>query len=100
MSVTDVLETAKAGKRAGCKELLFTLGDKPELRYKTARDALAILGFDTTLKYVEYLASRVFEDTGLLPHINAGVMSRGEMASLKKVSVSQGLMLESSADRL
>ena len=100
LSVTDVLESAKSGKRAGCKELLFTLGDKPELRYRTARDALAILGFDTTLKYVEYLASRVFEDTGLLPHINAGVMSRGEMASLKKVSVSQGLMLESSADRL
>jgi FO synthase len=100
MSPAQVLAVAEAGKASDCKEILFTLGDKPELRYKTARDALAELGFATTVQYVEYLSRLVFEKTGLLPHINAGVMSKNEMRRLKRVSVSQGLMLESAADRL
>lgn len=100
MSPEQVLAVAEAGKANDCKEVLFTLGDKPELRYKAARDALGELGFDSTLQYVEYLAQRVFAETGLLPHINAGVMSKDEMRRLKRVAVSQGLMLESAADRL
>jgi FO synthase len=99
MSPEKVVSTAEAGKATGCKEILFTLGDKPELRYRTARDGLAELGYETTIEYVEYLAKLVFDETGLLPHINAGVMTISEMARLKRVSVSQGLMLESLSER-
>ena len=100
LSPEKVLSTANAGKATGCKEILFTLGDKPELRYRAARDGLAELGFETTIEYVEHLAKLVFSETGLLPHINAGVMTKGEMERLKRVSVSQGLMLESLSARL
>jgi len=100
MSPADVLSTAKAGRAMGCKEILFTLGDKPEIRYRAAREALADLGFATTLEYVEHLAEHVFNETGLLPHINAGVMTPDEMERLKRVSISQGLMLESTSERL
>ena len=75
MSPEKVLSTAVAGKATDCKEILFTLGDKPELRYRAARDALAELGFATT-DTLEHLARLVFDETGLLPHINAGVMTR------------------------
>lgn len=100
LSPEKVLEIARAGAAAGCHEALFTLGDKPELRYSAARDALRELGHDTTLSYVAEMAELVLAETGLLPHINAGVMSRDEMSRLREVSVSQGLMLESTAPQL
>lgn len=100
MTLDEVLDTARVGRDAGCKEVLFTLGDKPELRYKRAKVALDELGFASTLAYVAYLAEQVFLETGLLPHINAGVMSSDEVAMLRRVSVSQGLMLESASRRL
>jgi FO synthase len=96
----DVLDIARAGARAGCREALFTLGDKPELRYAAARDALRKLGYATTLDYLAAMAELVFKETGLLPHLNPGVMSLDEMQPLRKVSVSQGIMLETAADRL
>ena len=100
LTAEDVLATARAGAAAGCREALFTLGDKPELRYRVARDELAKLGHDTTLSYLAEMAALVVAETGLLPHFNAGVMSADEMESLRRVSVSQGLMLETSAGRL
>ncbi len=100
MTLDEVLEIAKAGQAAGCKEALFTLGDKPEMRYAAARDALAALGCGTTFDYLERCAEAVLRETGLLPHINAGVMDETWTARLKRVSVSQGLMLEQIAARL
>src|SRR5438046_3778323 len=96
----QVLAIARAGAKAGCKEALFTLGDKPELRYGAAREALARLGHDTTLSYLADMAALVLQETGLLPHLNPGVMSRAEIERLRAVSVSQGIMLESAAERL
>ena len=96
----QVLAIASAGARAGCKEALFTLGDKPELRYGAARDALDRLGHDTTLSYLAEMAALVLKETGLLPHLNPGVMSREDSERLRAVSVSQGIMLESAAERL
>ncbi len=90
----------RAGAAAGCTEALFTLGDKPELRFAAARDALAELGHETTLSYVVAAAKAVLKETGLLPHINAGVMGADDIAMLRGVSVSQGLMLESTSERL
>ncbi len=100
MTLEQVLDVARAGARAGCTEALFTLGDKPELRYGAAREALAALGHATTLSYLEEVAGAVLRETGLLPHINAGVMGREDIARLRAVSASQGLMLESIAERL
>ena len=100
LSVDQVLEIARAGARAGCDEALFTLGDKPELRYRVAREELARLGFSSTLDYLAHCARRVFDETGLLPHLNPGVMTRDDMAMLRPVSASMGIMLESAADRL
>ncbi len=100
MSVEEVLAVARAGAAAGCKEALFTLGDKPELRYRTARDELAALGHDSTLSYLREVCRVVLEETGLLPHVNAGVMSEPEILALRSVSASQGLMLESASERL
>ena len=91
---------AQAGKKAGCKEALFTLGDKPELRYRAAREELDRLGHATTLSYVVEAAGAVFRETGLLPHINPGLMTGEDLDALRKVSVSQGIMLESVSDRL
>jgi FO synthase len=71
-----VLEIARAGRAAGCTEALFTLGDKPELRFAAARDALAGLGHATTLSYLVEMCAAVRDETGLLPHVNAGVMDR------------------------
>jgi FO synthase len=96
----EVLEVARAGAAAGCKEALFTLGDKPELRYGVARQGLADLGCETTVDYLAMMAERVFRETGLLPHINAGVLVQSEIEALRAVSVSQGTMLESASDRL
>ena len=100
MTLDEVLAVARAGAAAGCTEALFTLGDKPELRYSAARDELTRLGHETTLSYVAEAAALVLKETGLLPHINAGVMGADDIAKLRKVSVSQGLMLESAAERL
>lgn len=100
MAVDDVLEIARRGAKAGCDEALFTLGDKPELRYRAARDELERLGHATTVDYLHEVAGRVLRETGLLPHINGGVMSEAEVLLLREVSVSQGIMLETAADRL
>jgi FO synthase len=100
LSAEEVLAIARAGAAAGCREALFTLGDKPELRYRAARDELARLGHATTLSYLGEMAALVLRETGLLPHINAGVMSQEEIAALRAVSVSQGLMLETASERL
>ena len=96
----EVLAIARAGAEAGCTEALFTLGDRPESRYRVAREELAALGCETTLEYLARCARRVLEETGLLPHLNPGVMSRDELASLRPVAASMGLMLETLAERL
>jgi len=100
LDTDQVLAIASAGARAGCREALFTLGDKPELRYAAAREALARLGHETTLSYLAAMAEVVWRETGLLPHLNPGVMTRADIDRLRRVSVSQGIMLESAAERL
>ena len=100
MTPDEVLALVKQGEDAGCKEALFTLGDKPELRYRAARDELAELGHETTLSYLAEMAGRLLAETKLLPHLNAGVMSAEDLRTLRQVSVSQGLMLESASRRL
>jgi FO synthase len=96
----EVLAIARAGAVAGCKEALFTLGDKPERRYKVAARELEQLGHATTIGYLCDVADLVLRETGLLPHVNPGVMTAEEIAALRRVSVSQGIMLESVAERL
>ncbi|MBP7338454.1 5-amino-6-(D-ribitylamino)uracil--L-tyrosine 4-hydroxyphenyl transferase CofH [Niveispirillum sp.] len=96
----EVMEIARAGQRAGCTEALFTLGEKPELRHAAAREELVALGYPTTLAYLEAMCDRVQKETGLLPHVNAGTMGRAEIAALRRVSASQGIMLETISDRL
>jgi FO synthase len=100
LSPEQVLAVAEAGRAAGCKEALFTLGDQPELRYAAARAALAELGAESTLAYLEASAGLVLRATGLLPHLNPGVMSEDWLRRLRAVSVSQGTMLETVAERL
>jgi FO synthase len=100
LSPEQVLEIARAGKAQGCKEALFTLGDKPELRYQAARDALAELGYATTVGYLQAMAELVLTETGLLPHLNPGVLSPEEYQQLRSVAPSMGIMLESAAARL
>ena len=100
MTIDEVLELARAGAAAGCTEALFTLGDKPELRYKVAREGLASLGHESTISYLAEVAGIVAEETGLLPHANPGVMTAADIAQLRDVSVSQGIMLESVSPRL
>ncbi|MBV8408659.1 MAG: 5-amino-6-(D-ribitylamino)uracil--L-tyrosine 4-hydroxyphenyl transferase CofH [Alphaproteobacteria bacterium] len=100
LSPEQVLAIARAGAAAGCTEALFTLGDKPELRYRAAREALAELGHDTTISYLKAMCALVLRETGLLPHANPGVMTREEIAALREVSASQGIMLESASERL
>jgi FO synthase len=100
LSPDQVLAIARAGQAAGCTEALFTLGDKPELRYQAARDALAALGYETTIEYLTAMCGLVLRETGLLPHANPGVMTREEIAGLRAVTASQGIMLESTSERL
>jgi FO synthase len=100
LSPEQVLAIARAGAAAGCTEALFTLGDKPELRYRAAREALAELGHDTTISYLRAMCGLVLRETGLLPHANPGVMTREEIAALREISASQGIMLESASERL
>jgi FO synthase len=96
----EVLDIAERGRVLGCKEALFTLGDRPEERYAEAGAWLAERGYASTLDYLRAVSIRVIEETGLLPHLNPGVMSYEELARLKHVSASMGLMLESSSTRL
>jgi len=100
MTIDEVLEVACAGAAAGCREALFTLGDKPELRYRAARDELAVLGCETTLEYVARAAEAVLDETGLLPHLNPGVLTGEDLVQLRRVSASMGLMLETTSARL
>ena len=95
-----VLAIARAGAAASCKEALFTLGDKPEERWDIAREWLAARGFGSTLDYLRYAASLVLRETGLLPHLNPGVMSAEDIAALRPVSASMGVMLETTSERL
>jgi len=96
----QVLAIAREGARAGCREALFTLGDQPETRYPAARAALRALGHETTLSYLREMAKLVLDETGLLPHLNPGLMSREDFAALRPVSASMGLMLETTSERL
>ncbi|MCZ6502082.1 MAG: 5-amino-6-(D-ribitylamino)uracil--L-tyrosine 4-hydroxyphenyl transferase CofH [Gammaproteobacteria bacterium] len=96
----EVLKIAQDGAAAGCKEALFTLGDKPELRYKAARDGLKELKQESTLSYLRDMAQMVFDETGLFPHLNPGLMNADDFSELRKVSISMGIMLESSSMRL
>ncbi len=100
LSPEQVLAIAQAGREQGCKEALFTLGDKPELRYKAAREALDELGYESTIDYVAAMAKMVLEETGLLPHLNPGVLSFDEYTRLREFAPSMGIMLESSSPRL
>ena len=100
LSEQEVLEIARAGQAAGCKEALFTLGDAPERRYAAARDWLAERGFARTIDYVRHCAERVLTETGLLPHVNAGLLDEDDFRSLRPVVASVGLMLETTSDRL
>jgi FO synthase len=96
----EILDVARRGGELGCKEALFTLGDRPEDRWPEAREWLDERGYDSTLSYVRAMAIRVLEETGLLPHLNPGVMSWSEMARLKPVAPSMGMMLETTSRRL
>ena len=100
MTMEAVLELCRQGAANGCQEALFTLGEKPELRYSAARNALDEIGAATTLEYVRNVAAAVLAETGLLPHINAGCMTAEEIAMLRPVSASMGIMLESASARL
>ncbi len=96
----EVLSIARAGRDAGCYEALFTLGERPELRYPVARDWLAAQGYASTVDYLAAMCRLVLEETGLLPHANAGALFADELARLREVSASQGMMLESLAEGL
>ena len=100
LSPDEIIEIARAGAEMGCLEALFTLGDRPEDRWQEARDWLDEQGYDSTLAYLRAMAIRVLEETGLLPHLNPGVMSWEELTRLKPVSPSMGMMLETTSRRL
>ncbi|HEY9374596.1 bifunctional FO biosynthesis protein CofGH [Streptomyces sp.] len=100
MSPDEVLDIARRGAELGCKEALITLGDKPEDRWPEAREWLDAHGYDDTLAYVRAMAIRILEETGLLPHLNPGVLSWTDFQRLKPVAPSMGMMLETTATRL
>ncbi|MFP5291090.1 MAG: bifunctional FO biosynthesis protein CofGH, partial [Actinomycetes bacterium] len=100
MSPDEVLEVARQGAALGCKEALFTLGDRPEDRWPAAREWLDAHGYDSTIDYLRAMAIRVLEETGLLPHLNPGVMTWEEIQRLKPVAPSMGMMLETTSKRL
>ena len=100
MTLDEVLELASTAAAAGCKEALFTLGDKPELRYRVARAELEAMGYATTLEYLAAAAAAVLDQTGLLPHLNPGVMTAAELAFLRETAPSMGIMLESTSRKL
>ena len=100
MSPDEVLAVAEAGRRQGCKEALFSLGEKPEEIYDFVREDLRGFGHETTISYLREMCERVLNETGLLPHANPGIMTREEVASLREGNVSMGLMLETTSERL
>ncbi|MDF1644215.1 MAG: 5-amino-6-(D-ribitylamino)uracil--L-tyrosine 4-hydroxyphenyl transferase CofH [Pseudomonadales bacterium] len=100
LSIEQTLEIARRGVQMGCTEALLTLGERPELRYRAAREALQQLGFSSTLEYLAEVSSAILAETGLLPHLNSGCMDREELNELRKCSISMGMMLESSSERL
>src|SRR5271154_5241196 len=100
MEPDEIVDVARRGAELGCKEALFTLGDRPEARWPEAQQWLHERGYDTTLDYVRAMAIRVLEETGLLPHLNPGVMSWSELSRLKPVAPSMGMMLETTSRRL
>ncbi|MFC5957804.1 bifunctional FO biosynthesis protein CofGH [Streptomyces pratens] len=100
MSPDEVLDVARKGAAAGCKEALITLGDKPEDRWPEAREWLDAHGYDDTIAYVRAISIRILEETGLLPHLNPGVLTWTDFQRLKPVAPSMGMMLETTATRL
>jgi FO synthase len=100
LSPDQVIDIARKGAELGCKEALFTLGDRPEARWRQAREWLDAHGYDDTLSYVRAMAIRVLEETGLLPHLNPGVLSWQDFQRLKPVAPSMGMMLETTSTRL
>jgi FO synthase len=100
MTPDEVLQVAKKGIQNGCKELLFSLGEKPELRYEAAKVGLAKLGYESMTRYLADMCALVLEETNLLPHVNAGTLSDDEIDMLKPVSASMGMMLETVSRRL
>jgi len=100
MEPEEVFEIVEEGKRAGCKEVLFTFGERPEERYDEALEWLEERGFSSTVEYLEYLCRRVVEEYGMLPHSNPGVLKRSEMRRLRRWNASMGLMMEILSDRL
>jgi FO synthase len=100
MTPGEVLAVAEAGRRAGCKEALFSLGDKPELRYPTYRRWLDERGYPSTITYLRDMCALVLAETGLLPHANPGVMTHEDIAALRPVTVSMGVMLEGTSPAL
>ncbi|MEA2476763.1 MAG: synthase [Actinomycetota bacterium] len=100
LTLEEVLEIARAGARAGCKEALFTLGDKPERKWQVARDELNAMGYETTIAYLADACRAVLEETDLLPHANPGVLTFEDAVTLRAVSISQGTMLETLSERL
>jgi 7,8-didemethyl-8-hydroxy-5-deazariboflavin synthase CofH subunit/7,8-didemethyl-8-hydroxy-5-deazariboflavin synthase CofG subunit len=100
MSMDEILAVARAGARAGATECLFTFGDRPEAAHASAREALKALGYESTVEYCVAACETVMRETGLLPHVNAGVLTRDELRMLRAVSASQGLMLETTSERL
>jgi len=100
MTPDEVLQVAEAGRRAGCKEALFSLGDQPERLFPQAKEFLRRLGFDRTLEYLAAMSELVLEKTGLLPHSNPGLMGTEDLRRLRESNVSVGLMLESVSPRL
>ena len=100
MTPQEVLQEARRGVGAGCKEALFSLGEKPELRYVEARKALDQLGYETTIDYLEAMCRLVLVETGIIPHVNAGALSEEALVRLRAFSGSMGMMLESTSARL
>ena len=100
MEPEAVLAIARSGQEAGCTEILFTLGDKPELRFAAARSWLDARGYGSTIDYLHDMCGQVALATGIMPHVNAGIMGRDDISRLREVSASQGIMLESASERL
>ena len=100
MTVDDVIRVVKTGEKAGCKEALFTLGERPELKYQEAKEWLAGNGYRTTLEYLKHVSEVVSSETTLFPHVNPGTMSYREINGFKSSNVSMGLMLESTSELL
>lgn len=100
MTPDQVLDSARRGATEGCKELLLSLGEKPELRYAAARDGLARLGYDRMTDYLRDICALVLRETPLVPHVNAGTLDEAELAALRPVSASMGMMVETTSRRL